>query len=247
MSQRAVSAQKQTIAEGREIFDSNCAGCHGLDGHGGERGPDISTRSQMVQAPDQELRDILRTGRIVAGMPSFASLGVARLDAVLAYVRFLQGEGDAAGRLPGDAAKGKSLFFGKARCSECHMVQGRGGFLGRDLSGYGVISPREIRSNIENAGRSTRMRSVRLQNAQPITGIVRNEDNFSIQLQSQDGSFHMLSKADIASIEILPEPVMPTSYAATLTDSEFNDLVKFLITVATSERGSLRPPSDDEE
>jgi len=57
----------------------------------------------------------------------------------------------------------------------------------------------------------------------------------------------MLSKADIASIEILPEPVMPTSYAATLTDSEFNDLVKFLITVATSERGSLRPPSDDEE
>jgi hypothetical protein len=91
------------------------------------------------------------------------------------------------------------------------------------------------------------MRSVRLQNAQEITGTVRNEDNFSIQLQSRDGSFHMLSKADLAAIEILPEPIMPTSYAATLTDSEFNDLVKFLITVARSERGSLRPPSDDEE
>jgi len=40
---------------------------------------------------------------------------------------------------------------------------------------------------------------------------------------------------------------MPASYAATLTDSEFSDLVKFLITVAGSESGPLRPPSDDEE
>src|SRR5215472_10342841 len=81
VSQRAVSTEKQTLAEGRESFDSNCAGCHGLDGRGGERGPDISTRAQVVQAPDQELRDILRTRRIVAGMQSFASLGVERLDA----------------------------------------------------------------------------------------------------------------------------------------------------------------------
>lgn len=127
------------------------------------------------------------------------------------------------------------------------MMQGQGGFLGRDLSGYGVISPREIRSNIVNAGRATRMRTVRLRNSQQITGIVRNEDNFSIQLQGQDGVFHLLSKADITAMEILPEPVMPTGYAATLTDSEFDDLVNFLVTAATSESKPSRRTSDDEE
>ena len=32
-------------------------------------------------------------------------------------------------------------------------------------------------------------------------GIIRNEDNFSLQLQSEDGAFHFLSKADLKTIE----------------------------------------------
>jgi putative heme-binding domain-containing protein len=237
-------AQKQPALAGRQIFDSNCAGCHGLDGRGGERGPDISTRPQIVQLPDEDLRAVVQTGRPAAGMPPFASLGT-RIDGLVAYLRFLQGASGVGVETPGDAAKGKALFFGKGRCSECHMVQGQGGFLGRDLSTYGVMSAKEIRKNIENAGGNVRMRTVKMRSSQEITGVVRNEDNFSMQLQSPDGSFHLVSRSDIAAIETLPEPVMPANYAKLLSDAEFEDLVKFLVTVAKG--GARDSASEDEE
>jgi cytochrome c oxidase cbb3-type subunit 3 len=240
-------AQKQPALAGRQIFESNCAGCHGLDGRGGERGPDISTRPQIVQLPDDDLRAVVQTGRPAAGMPPFASLGTAQINSLMAYIRFLQGEGGTNLATPGDAAKGKALFFGKAHCTECHLVQGQGGFLGRDLSTYGVMSAKEIRSNIENGGGSVRMRTVKMRNSQQVTGIVRNEDNFSIQLQSPDGAFHLLSRLDIAGVEISPEPVMPTNYAKILSDAEFDDLVKFLVTVAKAGGKGSRPASENEE
>ena len=36
--------------------------------------------------------------------------------------------------LAGDAAAGEKFFFGKGNCSGCHMVQGRGGAIGPDLT-----------------------------------------------------------------------------------------------------------------
>lgn len=241
------AAQKPSLADGRQIFESNCAGCHGLDGRGGERAPDIATRPQMPQLADADLRAIVQTGRPAAGMPPFASLGNARIDALLGYIRFLQGERGAGVETPGDAGKGKALFFGKGRCSECHMVQGQGGFLGRDLSTYGVVLPKEIRANIENAGGRTRLRAVKMRNSQLIAGIVRNEDNFSIQLQSLDGTFHFLSRSEIVGVEILPEPIMPTNYAKILSNAEFDDLVKFLVSVASNGGKNARQASEDEE
>src|SRR5258708_35877135 len=33
------------LALGRQLFENRCAGCHGLDGLGGEPAPDIATRA----------------------------------------------------------------------------------------------------------------------------------------------------------------------------------------------------------
>src|SRR5580693_10510401 len=59
----ASKAPKQAPVEGRQMFESACAGCHGLDGRGGERGPDIATRQQVVQLTDAGIMEILRGGR----------------------------------------------------------------------------------------------------------------------------------------------------------------------------------------
>jgi cytochrome c oxidase cbb3-type subunit III len=231
---------QQPSNEGRQIFESTCAACHGLDGRGGERGPNISTRPQVVRLSDRELVEILRTGRPAAGMPPFAALGSNNLKALLAYVRFLQGK-DAATVLPGNASNGKLLFLGKAHCADCHMVQGRGGFLGSDLSEYGgSLSAREIRRPIVSPGKTTnankRMTIVRLRDSQQIIGVIRNEDNFSIQLQLLDGTFRFLSRVDIAAVESSAEPIMPTNYGTALTAAELDDLVKYLRTAARSEQ-----------
>ena len=83
---RKTTATDQT-KEGRAIFEGTCAGCHGLDGRGGERGPDISSRQQVVQLSDEKILDILRRGIPAAGMPPYATQGAAKLNAVLAYLR----------------------------------------------------------------------------------------------------------------------------------------------------------------
>ena len=247
---KGAKAAPHPTSNGRQIFESSCAACHGLDGRGGERGPDIATRPQIVQLSDQELGDILRHGRPSAGMPPFVSLGSANLKTLLSYVRFLQGE-DSAAVLAGSAPNGKQLFFGKAKCADCHTVHGEGGFVGRDLSAYGAtLSAREIRRYImapgESASGGKRMTTVKLHDSESITGIVRNEDNFSLQLQLLDGTFRFLSKSDIAATQSSPEPIMPTNYGSLLTAAELDDLVKYLRTVAIPEAVPKHEWGDEE-
>jgi cytochrome c oxidase cbb3-type subunit 3 len=237
--------------EGRPIFEAVCAGCHGLDGRGGERGPDIATRQQVVQLSDAEIMDVLRGGRPTAGMPPFNSLGTDKLNALLEYLRVLQGK-RATVALPGDPHAGKTLFFGKARCSECHMVHGDGGFLGRDLSTYGAtLSPTEIRAKIVRSGddrsKANKIADITLRDGQKLTGVIRNEDNFSVQLQSSDGAFHFLTKSDIEQLQFQTGSIMPSNYGSTLTASELDDLVSYLISAAKLETKKEHSEEDQED
>lgn len=233
---RSARARKNTSTssvEGKKAFESICAACHGLDGRGGERGPDIARRQEVLRRTDSLLLEILEKGRPAAGMPAFAALGTEKLQGILTYLRTLQGIGPASA-LPGDAKRGKSLFFGKAGCSQCHMMNGAGGFLGADLSNYGATqSPAEIRNKILNINRDPDPRSktvaVTLRNGIVLTGLARNEDNFSLQLQSLDGSFHLLSKSDIVHQEAQPTTPMPSGYDSLLSPAELDDLVKYLV------------------
>lgn len=246
----ATKTPQQASGEGHQLFETACAACHGLDGRGGERGPDIATRQQIVQLSDTEIMEVLRGGRPAAGMPPFDSLGDAKLKALLLYLRSLQGKGSTAA-IPGDPRNGKSVFFGTARCSECHMVQGKGGFLGRDLSFYGAtLSPADIRASIlrtgENANKANKTSVITMRDSRKFSGVIRNEDNFSIQLQSFDGTFHFLNRSEVAQTEFLPQPIMPTDYARTLKPSELDDIVSYLITVARAQRTGNESENGDD-
>jgi putative heme-binding domain-containing protein len=180
-------------------------------------------------------------------MPPFGSLGRDKLSALLVYVRTLQGKGSAAA-IPGDPQKGRRLFFGAARCSECHMVRGEGGFLSSDLSAYGAnLAASEIRSAITKPGgdssESRTLVTATLRDGRVTDGVVRNEDNFSLQLQSVDGTFHLLQKSDLAKVEPHAKPLMP-DYGSTLTPAELDDLAGYLMTVA---RQTASPSPADPE
>jgi cytochrome c oxidase cbb3-type subunit III len=256
-STRARKTANTTFSEGKKAYESICASCHGLDGRGGERGPDIARRQEVLRRTDSQLLEILEKGRPVAGMPAFVSLGREKLQEILTYLRTLQGIGPASA-LPGDQERGKSLFFGKAGCSQCHMMNGAGGFLGVDLSNYGVSQPpAEIRNKILNINRAPAPRSrtvvVTLRNGEILTGLARNEDNFSLQLQCLDGSFHFLNKSDIVRQEVQPITPMPSNYDSLFSSAELDDLVKYLVNEAqagkrpaTANSNSKRVENDDE-
>lgn len=236
---------------GRQAFESICASCHGLDGRGGERGPDIASRPEVLRLTDRDILQILRDGIPSAGMPAFGSLGSDKLSALLAYVRILQGKGSTAA-IPGDPQKGQRLFFGVARCSECHMVQGGGGFLSSDLSVYAAnLASSEIHGAITKPGGDSPERrtlvTATLRDGRVLEGIARNEDNFSLQLQSVDGTFHFLQKSEITKVEPHAQTLMPTDYGSTLTPAQLDDLVGYLMTVARQTKSPSPADSERED
>ena len=185
------------------------------------------------------------------GMPSFGSLGRTGIANVISYLRLLQGRiGE--GKFPGDAQKGRALFYGKARCAECHMVAGAGGFIASDLSAFGgTRSAEEIRDAItkpSNANRQGGKMVVTTRGGQHYAGVARNEDNFSIQLQTLDGAFHLFLKSELEGFARQLDSLMPSDYSSTLNAAELNDLVSFLMQATkTGAALSKKSERDDED
>jgi putative heme-binding domain-containing protein len=181
-------------------------------------------------------------------MPAFASLGNSGITSVGAFLRSLQGK-RALARLPGDPQIGKALFFGKAGCSECHMVNGSGGFIGADLSSFAANrSVEEVRDAITNPGKNMEARDktmvVTMQDGKQYVGIARNEDNFSLQLQTLDGAFHFYTKAELQNVKRLSSSLMPSDYSSRLTRRELDHVVSYLLATARAskpEKGSKTP------
>lgn len=224
---------KKTAAPGGRLFNSSCAGCHGLDGRGSDKGVNIAGSAKVRHLSDAQVSGIISNGVPGTGMPAFHDLNAKQVSSLVSYLRTLQGKLDAR-TLPGDAARGKEIFFGKGECSSCHIIAGSGGFLGPDLSAYGsAMSAKAIREEIVRperiapAGYRTAVLTTR--DGDRLEGIVRNEDNFSVQLQTKDGSFHFFQKSDLRNIEPLGRSVMPTNYRERLSADELNDLVSYLM------------------
>ena len=69
---------------GRELFTSRCAVCHGGDGRGGERAPDITRRI----GSESELTNLIRNGLPAKGMPPI-SLSGGESTQLVRFVRSL--------------------------------------------------------------------------------------------------------------------------------------------------------------
>jgi cytochrome c oxidase cbb3-type subunit III len=229
------SADSESVVEGKRIFSTTCAACHGLDGRGGERGPDIAARLEVQRLSDQDLLRIVQDGKPGTGMPSFGSLGGSRVEVVVRYLRNLQGQIPAE-KMPGDPVRGKALFFGKAECSQCHMAKGEGGFIAADLTRYaGLQSADNIRGAITDPNKNLDPRRravvVTTREGRTQTGVARNEDNFSLQMQTVDGSFHLFKKSELRNIEYQPRSLMPADYGSRLSRQDLDDLVSYLMSL----------------
>jgi putative heme-binding domain-containing protein len=236
---------KTTPTPGQRSFNTNCAGCHGLDGRGSDKGPNIAASVNVRHLSDTRVSSIISEGIPGTGMPAFHSLSERQNRAIVAYIRFLQGQLKAR-TLPGNAMRGKEVFFGKGECSLCHSMSGEGGFLGRDLSTYGSdLTAKAIRDEIVKPNRvepaGYRSAALVTHDGNRLEGVIRNEDNFSVQFQTKDGGFHFFQKSDLRTVEHLERSLMPTYYGERLSPSELNDLVSFLMNAGSTTKAAQNP------
>jgi len=237
---------KLDSTRGKKVFASTCANCHGLDGRGGERAPNIVERASVQRLSDAQISHIIEKGVPGTGMPAFHSLERSDVRAIVTYLRTLQGR-KRTPTLPGDPVRGETIFFGKAGCSGCHMIGGKGGFIASDLSGYaGNRAVDQIRGAItaptSNGDRQARLITVMTRTGEKYSGRIRNEDNFSLQLQALDGTFYFVAKSDIERLEYSSQTLMPSDYGSTLSHDDLNDVVSYLMRVAHVSSGASKGP-----
>jgi putative heme-binding domain-containing protein len=182
----------------KNIYAKLCAGCHGADAHGTQQGPGLAGNSWVRRRSIQNLRNVIRSGIPMAGMPPF-DLPAGTLDALATLVASLNSSA-AESAVPGDRAAGRAFFFSKGQCASCHMIYGEGTPIGPDLSNVGremtVDQIREalLRPDAQiTAGYG--LVTVNLRNGQTLRGFARSRTNFNLQLQDLTGVLHPLSYA----------------------------------------------------
>ncbi len=227
-AQSPQAANQKAIEAGKQHFEAHCAACHGADAKGGERGPDIISTGNARRRSAEELAEVIRKGRPAAGMPAF-TLPERELQELIALLRSLSAPAFE-NAVAGELAAGEAFFFGQGNCSACHMVKGRGGLRGPDLSDLGV---RRTLAEIEQSLRTPSARlaqgfeivSARLQDRRVLRGFAKNESNYDLQLQSLDGKFHLLQRQEIAELTRETSSLMPEVKA---TPEELRNLIAYL-------------------
>jgi alcohol dehydrogenase (cytochrome c) len=84
----AVQQGAEKTLDALRLFASHCATCHGSDGRGAERGPDIVTPRRAATRPLEEAARIIRQGIPAGGMPP-SSLSDPEIMAISRHLRSL--------------------------------------------------------------------------------------------------------------------------------------------------------------
>ena len=226
------------ITQGAVLFRQECVFCHGVGAHGGMRGPDLTTGSWSHGGSDADLADTIKEGVPGTAMPPH-NLTADEIWQIIAYLRTLE---QPAAPPAGDPMRGETLFFGTAGCASCHIVNGRGGRVGPELSTVGSARSRAyLVESVREPGRQlTQNRSFGDSNlkydtvtavtadGRTIVGVPMNEDTFTLQLMDTGERIHSLDKKTLRSVKHENRSLMPTYDVSRLPNADLDDLVAYL-------------------
>ena len=232
-----LAKDKASVDVGRVQFNSGCAVCHGPTGQGG-RGSRLADIERVQKMADARMFEVIREGVAGTQMPP-SSLSDNQIWQLVSFIRSLNLSA-VEQEVPGNSSAGETLFFASGQCSGCHMIRGRGGLMGPDLSNVGARrSADKLRKSIEAPDDFiepgyAKVDAVTL-DGRRITGAAKNNSNHSIQILDAQGKFHFLLKRDLKSLTHYKRSLMPTP---SLSDTEKQNLLAFL------SRQSLETPAE---
>ena len=115
-----LAADPKAMATARNLFQVNCAQCHGSDGGGAKGFPNLTDKNWQWGGDPDTVVQTITAGRIAAMPPWGPVLGPAGVDSVIAYVQQISGQQTDATL----AAAGKTAF--ETNCVACHGADGKG-------------------------------------------------------------------------------------------------------------------------
>ena len=111
---------EQAMSTAHNLFQQNCAQCHGSDGGGAVGFPNLRDANWQWGSDADSVVATIAGGRVAAMPPWAAVIGEPGVDEVVAYVQTL-------GDQPADATKAAAgqVHF-QTLCSACHGIDGKG-------------------------------------------------------------------------------------------------------------------------
>jgi putative heme-binding domain-containing protein len=162
---------------------------------------------------------------------------------IITYIR--SQEIKAPAQTVGNLGHGKELFYGDANCSLCHMVDGKGGRLGPELTSVGGSRTRDaIIDSVRNPSgklawgltegtkefpQEYESVTVVTADGKEIKGVTLNEDSFSVQVMDTSEQIHLLEKGKLRSFQKTRQSAMPKYGVDILKDKDLQDIVAYLV------------------
>ncbi|HET6408317.1 MAG TPA: c-type cytochrome, partial [Chthoniobacteraceae bacterium] len=138
----------------------------------------------------------------------------------------------------GDAKHGEKLFFDQAAgmgaiCATCHMVKGKGGQIGPDLSTVGanykrpdlIVSLFEPSKTIALGFEQVMLET---NSGEVVTGSLRSETGDALTIADATGQSRAVKKSDVKKKTDLHISLMPPGLTQGLKPQEFADLLAYL-------------------
>jgi len=117
-----LAGNAQAMATAHNLFQNNCAQCHGSDGGGARGFPNLANSDWQWGGDPDTVVQTIANGRVAAGMVAWGpALGEPGVDKVVAYLQKLSGQQHDAAL----AAEGEQLFL-TTGCIGCHGMDGKG-------------------------------------------------------------------------------------------------------------------------
>lgn len=218
----ADQANEGAIEQGKAIFRSNCAFCHGLTAQGG-RGPNLISSDLLRSSAGDVVRGIISRGVPGTTMPGF-DFQKDDLDNLLQFLHFLTGDHSTAAKVSGDPRAGE-LVFARNGCLNCHRVGNTGSIYGPDLTRIGAGRSLDyLRESVvdpsadiaENYGGVT----IVTMDGRRIAGVRVNEDTFTVQIRKPDQAFAIFDKSEVRDVIHETKSMMPAYNHLSANDLE---------------------------
>ena len=140
-------------------------------------------------------------------------------------------------RKKGDPAQGQKIYERAAMaCTTCHLVNGKGGKLGPDLSTLGAyMTPESILESVLNPSTDVKQGYetvlVTRKDQTLVSGLLQRKTDTAVLVRDPSGSVVSIPTGEVAKIDTSPVSLMPPGLTATLRRDELVDLMSYLTTL----------------
>ena len=226
-----LASDPRAARAGGVIFRAQCATCHGADAKGisSIEAPDLTMMWTQQGMNEDRVFTRIRDGIPGSIMPAH-DFPDTEIWMLVSYLRSVAVAG-ATREFTGDADNGARLFA--AHCIECHRANGGGGSLGPNLQ---RITQRRsqaallgaVRAPSSSIGRGYKPIVLTTRDGTVVSGVIKGEDAFSIQILDSNQRLRGFAKSELRSMDRDVASLMPAFPEGQLNDGQLDDILSYL-------------------